>query len=102
MSCITHATSVVTICDIAILYQNFNFSASTTSLSLCTLIGSLSVFCLTLLAYMLPDSHARVDHTRVVKVVPVSYNMHIPSIQCINYNYYVYTSFTSLMLYISR
>ena len=44
----------------------------------CTLIctGTQSVYCLMLVAYMLPDPHSRPDHTKVVKIVPVSLLMY--------------------------
>ena len=30
------------------------------------------MYCLVLIAYMLPDPHSKPDHTKVVKIVPVS------------------------------
>ena len=46
----------------------------TTFIDSCTLIctQTLSVYCLMLTAYMLPDPYFRPDHTKVVKIVPAS------------------------------
>ena len=40
-----------------------------------TFAGTLTVLVLILLTYLVPDARTKPDHTRVIKVVPVSYNI---------------------------